>query len=170
MSDSESSRSVGRPAASAVAKPPGAQIRRRAAGTQVAKPNSSRAAGAGGSSNTMLKLYTDDSPGLRVPLHRSCAFALFHRLYILPAHFGEDHPRLYKIDAPPLFLQDTDWRGQSERVDVRPGLRLVVCTKLQYSCRAYFMYSLVYPILAGYVRERTFYLAVPPGHVAIAMT
>ncbi len=40
--------------------------RRRAAGTQVVKPNSSRAAGAGGSSNTMLKLYTDDSPGLRV--------------------------------------------------------------------------------------------------------
>lgn len=40
--------------------------RRRATGSQVAKPNSSRAAGAGGSSNTMLKLYTDDSPGLRV--------------------------------------------------------------------------------------------------------
>lgn len=40
--------------------------RRRAAGSQVSKPNSSRAAGAGGSSNTMLKLYTDDSPGLRV--------------------------------------------------------------------------------------------------------
>jgi hypothetical protein len=43
-----------------------ARHRRRAAGSQVAKPNSSRAAGAGGSSNTMLKLYTDDSPGLRV--------------------------------------------------------------------------------------------------------
>ncbi|KZT25975.1 Pre protein translocase Sec Sec61-beta subunit [Neolentinus lepideus HHB14362 ss-1] len=54
---------VGRPAAAG--KPPGAQIRRRATG-QVAKPNSSRAAGAGGSSNTMLKLYTDDAPGLRV--------------------------------------------------------------------------------------------------------
>ena len=40
--------------------------RRRATGSQVSKPNSSRAAGAGGSSNTMLKLYTDDSPGLRV--------------------------------------------------------------------------------------------------------
>ncbi|KAH9958581.1 Sec61beta family-domain-containing protein [Russula dissimulans] len=51
----------------AVAKPPGAQIRRRAGTSQqVAKPNSTRAAGAGGSSNTMLKLYTDDSPGLRV--------------------------------------------------------------------------------------------------------
>ncbi|TFK50334.1 hypothetical protein OE88DRAFT_1660640 [Heliocybe sulcata] len=54
---------VGRPAAAG--KPPGAQIRRRATG-QVAKPNSARAAGAGGSSNTMLKLYTDDAPGLRV--------------------------------------------------------------------------------------------------------
>jgi len=53
--------------AGAVAKPPGAQFRRRAgASSQVSKPNSSRAAGAGGSSNTMLKLYTDDSPGLRV--------------------------------------------------------------------------------------------------------
>lgn len=40
--------------------------RRRAAASQVSRPNSTRAAGAGGSSNTMLKLYTDDSPGLRV--------------------------------------------------------------------------------------------------------
>lgn len=40
--------------------------RRRATGSQASKPNSTRAAGAGGSSNTMLKLYTDDSPGLRV--------------------------------------------------------------------------------------------------------
>ena len=42
---------------------------RRAVASQVAKPNSSRAAGAGGSSSTMLKLYTDDSPGLRVCVH-----------------------------------------------------------------------------------------------------
>jgi len=42
-------------------------VRRRATGGTVStKPNSTRAAGAGGSSNTMLKLYTDDSPGLRV--------------------------------------------------------------------------------------------------------
>ncbi|KAJ8082661.1 Arf guanine nucleotide exchange factor sbh1 [Marasmius sp. AFHP31] len=69
MSDSDSPRSNGSPrpsTPSGVAKPPGAQIRRRATGSQVAKPNSTRAAGAGGSSNTMLKLYTDDSPGLRV--------------------------------------------------------------------------------------------------------
>ncbi|KAF5354264.1 hypothetical protein D9756_007065 [Leucocoprinus leucothites] len=64
MSDSDSTR--GGRGSSGVAKPPGAQIRRRAAGSQVSKPNSSRAAGAGGSSNTMLKLYTDDSPGVRV--------------------------------------------------------------------------------------------------------
>ncbi|GBE84436.1 Sec61beta family-domain-containing protein [Sparassis latifolia] len=68
MSDSDVSRpaATGRSAGSGVAKPPGAQIRRRATSTPVAKPNSTRAAGAGGSSNTMLKLYTDDSPGLRV--------------------------------------------------------------------------------------------------------
>ncbi|KAJ3905421.1 putative translocon subunit [Lentinula edodes] len=66
-SDSDSPRSPAiRSTASSVAKPPGAQIRRRATGNQAARPNSSRAAGAGGSSNTMLKLYTDDSPGLRV--------------------------------------------------------------------------------------------------------
>jgi len=67
MSDSDSSHAngSGRAPATGVAKPPGAQIRRRA-GAQVSRPNSTRAAGAGGSSNTMLKLYTDDSPGLRV--------------------------------------------------------------------------------------------------------
>ncbi|KAK0186437.1 Sec61beta family-domain-containing protein [Armillaria mellea] len=64
MSDSDSPKTNGK--APTVAKPPGAQIRRRANNTQVSRPNSSRAAGAGGSSNTMLKLYTDDSPGLRV--------------------------------------------------------------------------------------------------------
>lgn len=31
-----------------------------------ARPSSTRAAGAGGSSGTMLKLYTDESPGLKV--------------------------------------------------------------------------------------------------------
>ncbi|TFL00299.1 Pre protein translocase Sec Sec61-beta subunit [Pterulicium gracile] len=68
MSDSDSS-AIARPSkvSGTVARPPGAQIRRRATNpSAVAKPNSSRAAGAGGSSSTMLKLYTDDSPGLRV--------------------------------------------------------------------------------------------------------
>ncbi|KAF8655002.1 hypothetical protein AX16_003306 [Volvariella volvacea WC 439] len=65
MSDSDSSRANG--ASRSVAQRPvgTTQIHRRAGATQ-ARPNSTRAAGAGGSSNTMLKIYTDDSPGLRV--------------------------------------------------------------------------------------------------------
>jgi protein transport protein SEC61 subunit beta len=54
--------------------PPGGPrtaLRRRAAADHKeslrnARPASTRAAGAGGSSGTMLKLYTDESPGLRV--------------------------------------------------------------------------------------------------------
>ncbi|KAG2351669.1 hypothetical protein BDR07DRAFT_1455624 [Suillus spraguei] len=66
MLEAGQSRKIGQnPKVGTVARPPGAQVRRRAANTQV-KPNSTRAAGAGGSSGTMLKLYTDDSPGLRV--------------------------------------------------------------------------------------------------------
>lgn len=38
----------------------------RAAQVANARPSSTRAAGAGGSSSTMLKLYTDESPGLKV--------------------------------------------------------------------------------------------------------
>jgi len=38
----------------------------RAAQVANARPASTRAAGAGGSSSTMLKLYTDESPGLKV--------------------------------------------------------------------------------------------------------
>ncbi|TEB30925.1 Pre protein translocase Sec Sec61-beta subunit [Coprinellus micaceus] len=65
QSDSDSSRPVASRTSSV--KTPATQIRRRAAGSQqVSRPNSTRAAGAGGSSNTMLKLYTDDSPGLRI--------------------------------------------------------------------------------------------------------
>ncbi|KAF2434386.1 Pre protein translocase Sec Sec61-beta subunit [Tothia fuscella] len=55
-------------------KPPGGPataIRRKAASdfkdkAANARPSSTRAAGAGGSSSTMLKLYTDESPGLKV--------------------------------------------------------------------------------------------------------
>ncbi|KDQ05926.1 hypothetical protein BOTBODRAFT_39879 [Botryobasidium botryosum FD-172 SS1] len=67
MSDSDRAASPGpRPgAAGTVARPPGAGLSHRRA-QPAAKPNSSRSAGHGGSSNTMLKLYTDDSPGLRV--------------------------------------------------------------------------------------------------------
>ncbi|KAF8417231.1 Sec61beta family-domain-containing protein [Tirmania nivea] len=51
--------------------PPGGPktaIRRRNAADRAAnaRPASTRAAGAGGSSSTMLKLYTDESPGLKV--------------------------------------------------------------------------------------------------------
>ncbi|KAI1610133.1 Sec61beta family-domain-containing protein [Exophiala viscosa] len=63
--------------ASAIARagsPPGgprSAIRRRAAAdhkesVKNARPASTRSAGAGGSSGTMLRLYTDDSPGLKV--------------------------------------------------------------------------------------------------------
>ncbi|KAM7197800.1 Sec61beta family domain containing protein [Naviculisporaceae sp. PSN 640] len=58
---------------SSPAPPGGARnvIRRRAAADQKekianARPSSTRAAGAGGSSSTMLRLYTDESPGLKV--------------------------------------------------------------------------------------------------------
>ncbi|KAF2003146.1 hypothetical protein P154DRAFT_429647 [Amniculicola lignicola CBS 123094] len=55
-------------------KPPGGPatvIRRKAAADRAEKtanqrPSSTRAAGAGGSSSTMLRLYTDESPGLKV--------------------------------------------------------------------------------------------------------
>ncbi|KAF2763469.1 Pre protein translocase Sec Sec61-beta subunit [Pseudovirgaria hyperparasitica] len=55
-------------------KPPGGPataIRRKAAQDRADKlansrPTSTRAAGAGGSSSTMLRLYTDESPGLKV--------------------------------------------------------------------------------------------------------
>ncbi|EMC98582.1 hypothetical protein BAUCODRAFT_65481 [Baudoinia panamericana UAMH 10762] len=55
-------------------KPPGGPataLRRRAAADRAdkvanARPASTRAAGAGGSSSTMLRLYTDESPGLKV--------------------------------------------------------------------------------------------------------
>ncbi|KAL9104159.1 MAG: hypothetical protein Q9163_000858 [Psora crenata] len=54
--------------------PPGGPktaIRRKAAADRAdkaanARPTSTRAAGAGGSTSTMLRLYTDESPGLKV--------------------------------------------------------------------------------------------------------
>ncbi|GAB7346062.1 hypothetical protein MBLNU457_4825t1 [Dothideomycetes sp. NU457] len=50
---------------------PATAIRRKAAADRAdkvanARPSSTRAAGAGGSSSTMLRLYTDESPGLKV--------------------------------------------------------------------------------------------------------
>ena len=63
--------SVGRPSSPTPPGGPRAALRRRAAADHKeslrnARPSSTRSAGAGGSSGTMLKLYTDESPGLRV--------------------------------------------------------------------------------------------------------
>ncbi|RDL42423.1 HAD-like protein [Venustampulla echinocandica] len=63
--------STGRPSSPTPPGGPKTAIRRRAAADQKDKvanvrPSSTRAAGAGGSSSTMLKLYTDESPGLKV--------------------------------------------------------------------------------------------------------
>ncbi|KAH7133277.1 Sec61beta family-domain-containing protein [Dactylonectria macrodidyma] len=62
---------IGRPSSPAAPGGPRTAIRRRAAADQKEKianvrPSSTRAAGAGGSSSTMLRLYTDESPGLKV--------------------------------------------------------------------------------------------------------
>jgi protein transport protein SEC61 subunit beta len=63
--------SVSRPSSPSTPGGPRAAMRRRAAADHKetirnARPSSTRSAGAGGSSGTMLKLYTDESPGLRV--------------------------------------------------------------------------------------------------------
>ncbi|GAB1214911.1 hypothetical protein ATERTT37_004092 [Aspergillus terreus] len=68
---SGSAASVNRPSSPTPPGGPRAAMRRRAAADHKeslrnARPSSTRAAGAGGSSGTMLKLYTDESPGLRV--------------------------------------------------------------------------------------------------------
>lgn len=70
-SASGSSAGVIRPSSPTPPGGPRAAIRRRAAADHKeslrnARPSSTRAAGAGGSSGTMLKLYTDESPGLKV--------------------------------------------------------------------------------------------------------
>ncbi|KAH1292776.1 Arf guanine nucleotide exchange factor sbh1 [Aspergillus fumigatus] len=63
--------SVNRPSSPTPPGGPRAALRRRAAADHKeslrnARPSSTPYAGAGGSSGTMLKLYTDESPGLRV--------------------------------------------------------------------------------------------------------
>ncbi|KAL6801161.1 Sec61beta family domain-containing protein [Trichoderma sp. SZMC 28013] len=63
--------SISRPSSPTPPGGPRTAIRRRAAADQKeklanARPSSTRAAGAGGSSSTMLRLYTDESPGLKV--------------------------------------------------------------------------------------------------------
>ncbi|OJI96521.1 hypothetical protein ASPVEDRAFT_23529 [Aspergillus versicolor CBS 583.65] len=66
-----SASSVNRPSSPTPPGGPRAALRRRAAADHKeslrnVRPSSTRSAGAGGSSSTMLKLYTDESPGLRV--------------------------------------------------------------------------------------------------------
>ncbi|KAH8700574.1 translocon protein Sec61beta [Talaromyces proteolyticus] len=63
--------SANRPSSPTPPGGPRTALRRRAAADHKeslrnARPASTRSAGAGGSSGTMLKLYTDESPGLRV--------------------------------------------------------------------------------------------------------
>jgi len=70
-SGSETARPASRPASPNPPGGPKTAIRRRNAADRAAqvanqRPSSTRAAGAGGSSSTMLKLYTDESPGLKV--------------------------------------------------------------------------------------------------------
>ncbi|PWN22652.1 Pre protein translocase Sec Sec61-beta subunit [Microstroma glucosiphilum] len=57
------------PSSSALANRNVGGVRRRAQAPKdvsANRPNSTRAAGAGGSSNTMLRIYTDDNKGLSV--------------------------------------------------------------------------------------------------------
>ncbi|WEW58291.1 Arf guanine nucleotide exchange factor sbh1 [Emydomyces testavorans] len=70
-SSAASSTAVNRPSSPTPPGGPRTALRRRAAAdhkesVRNARPASTRAAGAGGSSGTMLKLYTDESPGLKV--------------------------------------------------------------------------------------------------------
>lgn len=66
-----SASAVSRPSSPTPPGGPRAALRRRAAADHKeslrnVRPSSTRSAGAGGSTGTMLKLYTDESPGLRV--------------------------------------------------------------------------------------------------------
>ncbi|KAK0532856.1 Arf guanine nucleotide exchange factor sbh1 [Tilletia horrida] len=66
MADSKAAQLANNPQLAAAVQRNQGQLRRRAAQQTADKPNSTRAAGAGGSSNTMLRLYTDDNKGLSV--------------------------------------------------------------------------------------------------------
>ncbi|KAK2742459.1 Arf guanine nucleotide exchange factor sbh1 [Myotisia sp. PD_48] len=68
---SGSSSAINRPSSPTPPGGPRTALRRRAAAdhkesVRNVRPSSTRSAGAGGSSGTMLKLYTDESPGLKV--------------------------------------------------------------------------------------------------------
>ncbi|KAI9829980.1 MAG: hypothetical protein M1826_005153 [Phylliscum demangeonii] len=83
--------------------PPGGAktvIRRKAAADRAdkvanARPNSTRAAGAGGSSSTMLKLYTDESPGLKVDPVVVLVLSLCFILSVVALHIIAKFTRKY---------------------------------------------------------------------------
>ncbi|CAD6883947.1 unnamed protein product [Tilletia controversa] len=66
MADSKAQQLASNPQLAAAVQRNQGQLRRRTTQQAVDRPNSTRAAGAGGSSNTMLRLYTDDNKGLSV--------------------------------------------------------------------------------------------------------
>lgn len=74
---------------------PKSALRRRAnqerqAASQSEKPASTRSAGAGGSSNTLLKLYTDESSGLSIDPVVVMVMALGFVLSVVALHiFGK---------------------------------------------------------------------------------
>lgn len=68
---------------------PKSALRRRAnqkAASQNDKPTSTRSAGAGGSSNTLLKLYTDESNGLSIDPVVAMVMALGFILSVVALH------------------------------------------------------------------------------------
>lgn len=110
--------SVSRPSSPSTPGGPRAAMRRRAAADHKetlrnARPSSTRSAGAGGSSGTMLKLYTDESPGLRVDpvvvLVLSLGFifsvvGLHGKLVIRPKHHAVTNPRpSHRQDHPQVL-------------------------------------------------------------------
>ncbi|KAI9648614.1 Arf guanine nucleotide exchange factor sbh1 [Ciborinia camelliae] len=106
--------------------PPGGPktaIRRRAAADQKDKvanvrPSSTRAAGAGGSSSTMLRLYTDESPGLKadpvvvLSSQRSLANSLLK--------FG-----IYNVGAEDIGARSMDFGREKRHNDAWEFLRWV---------------------------------------------
>ena len=70
---------------------PKSALRRRAnqervAASQAEKPPSTRSAGAGGSSNTLIKLYTDESSGLAIDPVVAMVMALMFILSVVLLH------------------------------------------------------------------------------------
>jgi hypothetical protein len=143
--------------------------RRRAAGSQVSRPNSTRAAGAGGSSNTMLKLYTDDSPGLRVyvssalqlfhinyclqrSIYRPCPLPLVHWFNLFPTHLRQNHPRFYevicRVEQLLLFISMfRDWSSYCRGHFGQHGIWIRRCIKSRVSVGDNIRYFIPYSFI-----------------------